>query len=529
MKTTVRQWIALLGITILMQSPALSDQAVPGPTQTAPSPAKPVAAPAGKPATPQAPPAVQKPAVAKPAVAKPEASKPASRIDEVIALVKGGFSDETVINSIRQANKPMNLTAMEMLKLKQAGVSEQVINALIDPSRLVSAPKTPAPTNATPPAGTTTGGGTSPDPVPPTVPQGSLQSINSDLSALNCTPAPRQRVIAITEFDYGAVKTQVQAIFGTQVDIGKGIMAILTKQLQQEGKYRIVERANMQVLFNEQNMGSGNRVKQGSNARVGKVLGADAYLMGTIVTFGRDDKKKGISAAAIPGAGRMLGAIRLGNKTDKAVVTIAYKLVDAETTEVIDTASESGESKRESKDFALLGAGGGGAGGVGMDMTSSNFAETIIGEATIACIRNLSARMNAQQAKVRLRNLDVEGRVAQIRDNQIYISVGSDDGVLKCDRFEVARIVKEVKDPVTKEVIDLDVEKIGEMVITDARNRMAIGQFQGTQMPAENMIVRKILPPELPVANPPVATPTDPGASSNPPPASQTLVPAKKK
>ena len=528
MKRIVRQTIASIGIAALLQSSVIGAQTVSAQSQKqpVPAPAKTNTVPSAIPAVTPPPAPAQKaaPAGAKPTPAKADSPKSASRIDDVIALVKAGFSEETVITSIRKTNKPMDLTPTEMVKLKQAGVTEKIINVLMDPSSRTSTSSSSPQVATTKPIA---------DPRPPTLnPSGdplALQAINTDLSSLACKAEPRKRVIAITEFDFGAVKSQVQAIFGTQVDIGKGIMALVTKQLQQEGKYRIVERANIQMLLNEQNMGAGNRVKQGSNAKIGKVIGADAFLMGTILTFGRDDKRKGVTAAGVPGVGNILGGIRMGKKTDKAVVTIAYKLVDAETTEVIDTSSESGESKRESKDFAILAAGGGGGGGLGLDMTSSNFAETIIGEATIACVRNLTAKMNAQQAKVRRRNLEVEGRIAQIRGNQVFITAGAEDGILQCDRFEVLKIIKEVNDPVTKEVIDLDVDKIGELVVTEARNRTAIGQFNGTQVPTENMLVRKIQVPDTEPAAPATTPPTPPSGTPGPPPTSQTLVPPKQK
>src|SRR5208337_1318404 len=118
---------------------------------------------------------------------------------------------------------------------------------------------------------------------------------------------------------------------------------------------------------------------KGTNARIGQIIGADVYLMGDIVAFGRDDRNKRVNAGAfgVPGP---FGHISVGKKTDKAVVVIDYRLVDAETSEVIDTGEARGESKRESKGFGgMFGVAGAGAGGGGVDMTSSNFGQTIIG------------------------------------------------------------------------------------------------------------------------------------------------------
>ena len=51
----------------------------------------------------------------------------------------------------------------------------------------------------------------------------------------------------------------------------------------------------------EQDRNVGNRVKQGSGARVGRISGADALLAGDIVIFGRDDKKKTVKGGGFIG------------------------------------------------------------------------------------------------------------------------------------------------------------------------------------------------------------------------------------
>ena len=451
-------------------------------------------------------------AAAPKAIPKPAAAKPApSLLDEVIDMVKGGLTDAMVLRQIRKTNKPMDLTPAQMLRLKQAGVSENVMNALMDPGAAVAVPAPPTPVPPTP----------VPEKEGAAAPVRAVTAdYNTDLASLNCVAEPRKRVLAISEFDYGAVKTQIQAIFGTDVDLGKGIMALLTKQLQQDGKYRIVERAKIDEITKELNKGQSSGVKQGTGGKLGKLIGADAILMGTIVTFGRDDKKKttNYGAGMIP----LVGGLSVGKTTNKAVVAIAYRLVDTETGEIIDTAQERGESSRESKSFGIAAAGPKGGAGFGTDMTSSNFAETIIGEATINCIKALAEKMSQQQAKVKMRRIEVEGRVAEVASKNLYITASGSDGVNKCDRFEISKIIKEVKDPQTKEVIDLVVEKVGEMVVTEVRDHMSVGVYNGTALPEVNMAARKVMPPEAP------AEPVTPSAAPAPAPAANST-PAKAK
>ena len=67
----------------------------------------------------------------------------------------------------------------------------------------------------------------------------------------------------------------------------------------------------------------------------------------------------------------------------------------------------------------------------------------------------------------------IEGRLATLAAGNATLAVGSNDGVLRGDRFEILQINGEIRDPVTKDVIDIDAVKIGELVVDTVRDRMA--------------------------------------------------------
>jgi len=285
--------------------------------------------------------------------------------------------------------------------------------------------------------------------------------------------------------------TSVQAVFGTQQNIGKGIRAMLVTRLAQANKVVVVERAKMDNLIKEQDFNTSNRVKQGSGARVGQISGADALLSGDIVIFGRDDKKKSVKGGGLIGGA--FGAIASAKNEDKAVVAIDYRLIDAETSEVIATGEARGESVRKGNALgAIGGAIGKGAAGVQIDMTSSNFAQTIIGEATQDAVNKIAEILLTQTATMKKTVRPVEGRVADVSGKVLTLNVGSNDGVSAGDVFEVLRIVREVKDPVTKETLDVVTEKTGEMTITSVREKIATGNYTGSAAQNGFMARKKI-------------------------------------
>jgi len=299
-----------------------------------------------------------------------------------------------------------------------------------------------------------------------------------------------KRSLSVEDFDYSTVRTVTQSVFGTQVDVGKGISALLVKRIAQDGKFTVVERNKVGTVLKEQDFGASGRVKKGTQARVGQIRGADFTIMGDIVAFGRDDRSRGGAAGAVvPGAGGV-GGVR--HSEGKAVVILNFRMVDNESSEIVMTGEARGESKRSStKGFAGIWAGGVLAGGT-VDFSSSNFAETIIGEAVIDACDKLGQQIGQQAGSISTsRNIEIEGRVADVSGGQVYINVGSSSGVQVGDKFEVSHIVREVRDPTTKEVLDVVTEPVGTLVISSVREKIAIGTMSGGGAPKAGDKVEK--------------------------------------
>ncbi len=297
-------------------------------------------------------------------------------------------------------------------------------------------------------------------------------------------PAQSKRSMTVDDFSWATVSTVVQQIFGTNVDIGTGINAMMVKRIAQDGKFTIVERRKINTVLKEQDFGASNRVKKGTGARIGEVRGADFTLMGDIVAFGRDDRRNaGALGVAVPGAGGVGG---LSRTTNKAVVVLAYRLVDNETSEIVAAGEARGESKRTSTGgFAGMWAGGTLVGG-GFASNASNFGETIIGEAVMDACDKLAVDVAARAtgAASSARAVEIEALVADSSGTSMTINAGSSAGVQNGQKLTVYHKGKEIKDPKTGEVLDVDVSPIGTLTITNVRERIASGTYAGS--PAVN-------------------------------------------
>src|SRR5580658_1911700 len=287
------------------------------------------------------------------------------------------------------------------------------------------------------------------------------------------TPAPgRKKRVAVFDFDYATVHAGVSGIFGQDVDIGKGISDLLVTYLVKDGSYSVIERKSLDKILTEQNFSNSDRANPNSAAKIGKLLGVDAIIVGSITQFGNETKNTNVggSGGGFPG----FGVGGFGHKKSKAIVALTARIVDIDTAEILGVAEGKGESSREST--SLLGGGGNwhGGGGGAADFGSSDFQSTIIGEAVKNAVDSMSKEVVADSSRLVARTIVVEGLVAAVDSGQIILNVGAKNGVKVGDQLNVERVTKEIKDPATGKVIRRLATAVGVVRVTDVDDISAV-------------------------------------------------------
>jgi curli biogenesis system outer membrane secretion channel CsgG len=297
-----------------------------------------------------------------------------------------------------------------------------------------------------------------------------------------CIPsafAQQKKRIAILDFDYGTVRSYVASVFGADQDVGKGIADLMVDKLVKDGTYTVIERKALDKVLAEQNFSNSDRADSSTAAKIGRVLGVDAIVVGSITQFGRDDKSQGVGGAAIGGLTGRFGIGGVGTRKAKAVVGVTARMVNTSTGEILASATGQGQSTRSG--VSLLGAGGsaGGAGGGHYDMSSSNFAETILGEAVHQAVDQVVTELEQSAGKLPTETVKIEGLVADATGNNLVLNVGTKAGVKVGDRLEVRRKIRDIKDPATGKILRSIEDKVGEVVITEADEASSSGTFTG--------------------------------------------------
>ena len=291
---------------------------------------------------------------------------------------------------------------------------------------------------------------------------------------------PRKKRVAVMDFEYGTVRSAVAAVFGTDQDVGKGISDMLVQRLVQDGKYSVIERKALDKILAEQNFSNSDRADSSTAAKIGKILGVDAIIIGSITQFGRDDKNTTVGGGGIGGITGRFGVGGVQKREAKAVCNITARMVDTTTGEILAAVTGSGQSKRGGT--SLVGAGGSayGAGGGAFDMTSKNFAETLLGEAVGQSVTTTATQLDDAAANLPTVKVEVSGLVADVSGNTIIINVGSKSGLRVGDKLEINRAARTIKDPATGKVLKTVTNKIGDATVTEVDADSATATFTGT-------------------------------------------------
>ncbi|HXJ15535.1 MAG TPA: CsgG/HfaB family protein [Candidatus Limnocylindrales bacterium] len=290
-------------------------------------------------------------------------------------------------------------------------------------------------------------------------------------------PAVHKKRVAVMNFDYGTVRTTVAQIFGTDQDVGQGISDMLVEKLVNGGQYSVIERNALDKILKEQNFSNSDRADANSAAKIGAVLGLDAIIIGSITQFGRDDQHTNVG-----GGGYGLGKFGLGGvgtSKAKAVVAISARVINTSTAEIMAAVTGKGESTRSGTSLIGAGGGGGGGGAGGLSMGSSNFANTILGEAVRGAVDSTAEQLNAASGKVEAQKHAISGVVADVTGGTLILNVGKKAGVKVGDMLEISRQVRVVKDPTTGKVIKAVTDKIGMATVTDVDDDSCTASFSG--------------------------------------------------
>lgn len=206
---------------------------------------------------------------------------------------------------------------------------------------------------------------------------------------------------------------------------GDGMVEMLTTALVKSGRYIVVERQEIDQILSEQKLGQAGIVTEESAAQVGKMLGVELAVMGSITEFGYSKKETG---------GRVKG-FGLGVKTQKATVAVDVRLVNTTTGEILK--AESVRKEEVSSGLAVSSPEFG-------FHDKAEFDNSLVGKATRSAIEAI-VQLIDQQTEA----MPWSGKIILVKENMVYFKPGLDAGVKEGDVLTVYSKGEELIDPDT--------------------------------------------------------------------------------
>ena len=255
-------------------------------------------------------------------------------------------------------------------------------------------------------------------------------------------------------FDYSTVQSTVGAIFGSNNDVGKGIADLLVEKLGTAPPTAVVERKAIDKIIAEQNFSNSNQTDPNTAAKVGRILGVDAIIVGSITQFGRDDQQTNIGGGVVGGITSKYGMADMGKKSSKASVVLSARLVSTDTAEIFAVATGKGESTRNfaARFRRLLRR----RRGRRLRHEEQQFCEHDSGRGVNSAVNGLAKQLDDNAQRLPTRKVVLDGLVADVNGDTIVINIGSKVGVKIGDTLRLKRVGREIRDPATGKVIRRD-------------------------------------------------------------------------
>ncbi|MCB0296772.1 MAG: hypothetical protein KDI38_03990 [Calditrichaeota bacterium] len=229
-------------------------------------------------------------------------------------------------------------------------------------------------------------------------------------------------------------------------NIGRGIADMLVTSLVKSGKFSVIEREQLDAVLAEQGLGLSGAVTPQSAAQVGKLLGVELIVTGSVSEFG---EKKSSIGGSIPGIGG-----KLSSRKARSVVDL--RLVNTTTGEIVMAETAEGESSSKSLDrvsFSDIDFG-----------NPTSWDQTILGKAA-----RESVEKSVDMIEKAMKDIPWSGKIIKANDDgTVYMKPGSEGGVEAGMEFAVYSQGEELIDPDTGISLGSEEKMIGRIkVVSD--------------------------------------------------------------
>jgi len=259
------------------------------------------------------------------------------------------------------------------------------------------------------------------------------------------------RIQQITSMSPSSMSTVTTVALPPPAEFALGLTEMLTTALVSTGRFVVLERATIEAVKGEQDLGEAGRVRKETAASAGNITGAQAQITGDITEFSYQRSNAGGNLSILRG-------IKTRGERVTALVALDIRLIDAVTSEVT-------WSKRFSGTASMTGMGAEVVRGT-KEVNASGSKNTPLGKASREAIEAAVSSIVSS-----LRTVPWTGRVVDVREGKVYLNAGSELGILPGMEFDILDRQAALIDPETGRTLgapERKVCRVGVETVTDA-------------------------------------------------------------
>lgn len=257
---------------------------------------------------------------------------------------------------------------------------------------------------------------------------------------VTCSQAQTLRRVGVMNFNLGEdAQRKADASLGVSGNMGSELSDMMIERLVEEHKFDVINMSLRPELAKELATQQGADVDPSTAARLGKVIGVQTVLTGTITELSGDVNTGGFGAYQ--------------RKTFRVHVVASVQMIDVETHRILETARGSGDVS-QTKNGVVVNNNPNPNGNI--NTFGTGFSNGLLQEAATKAIDQIVQKLNASPYLAPIAAPPpppppprgaYEGTVADVADNTVIFKIPSADAAKVGDTVIVERVVRSIPDP----------------------------------------------------------------------------------
>lgn len=262
------------------------------------------------------------------------------------------------------------------------------------------------------------------------------------------TKGPKKR-LAVLDFE----DKVTDRWWGSGTNVAERLTEMVITELVNTNMFIVVERESISTVIREQDFGASGRVRAGTEAKIGNILGAQVLVTGAVTEFSQKDSG-GAGGIALKG-------ILVGGKSSTGHVAIDLRIIDSTTGQILQ--SHRAEGKIKDKGMVAAGA------MKGIALAGGTFSKTSLGKATRATVTD------ARKYIVKhMEDQPWSSKIIKAESDKVYISGGADMNIVNGLRLTVYSLGEALIDPDTGISLGQTTTRTGTIKIVQVEPKFSI-------------------------------------------------------